>query len=265
MVFSSTILDKYGRNVRNHGSADHYREGARAIPTIIFDLDGTLALGDGPLIAFARSVADRVGDTGFVGRARLAIDAFAEGESGYRDGYDAITQTATADGITSETLSAAYGQARIRFGSADAPVLPPDGLAAFLLDIGTRARLVLATNAPDDGVKALLESWGVADVFDAMHFTIGKPDGLVPIVREATQQGPVLAIGDIAEFDLLPAAQCGADTALVGSGATRSTVSVTMRALTLADLYDQITHWIESSSSSAPSSSDNPHPTERHN
>lgn len=265
MVFSSINLRKYGRNVRNRGPSDRYREEASAIPTIIFDLDGTLALGDGPLIAFARAIADQVGDPEFLGRARLSLATFAEGESGYRDGYDAITRTATADGITVETLSAAYGHARILFGSADAAVLPPDGLAAFLRDIGGRARLVLATNAPDNGVKALLESWGVADVFDAMHFTIGKPDGLVPIVREAIKHGPTLAIGDIAEFDLLPAAQCGAETALVGADAARSTASVTMRALTLADLYDQITAWVESASQSALSSSDNSHPIERHN
>ena len=259
------ILGKYGRNVRNRGSCDHYREEATAIPTIIFDLDGTLALGDGPLIAFAHAIADQAGDAGFVGRARLALEAFEKGESGYRDGYDAISSTATADGITAPTLTAAYGAARVLFGSAGAPVVPPAGLATFLRGLGDRARLVLATNAPDDGVEAVLDSWGVADVFDARHFAIGKPAGLVPIVRESLDHGPVLAVGDIAEFDLVPAAECGADTALVGAGAARSTVSVTMRAPTLADLYDQITLWVESASHSALSSSDNPHPIERHN
>jgi phosphoglycolate phosphatase-like HAD superfamily hydrolase len=153
----------------------------------------------------------------------------------------------------------------MQFGTEAAPVAPPAGLAPFLHGIRADARLVLATNAPSHGVEAVLERWGVADQFDALHFAIGKPDGLIPIVRESLQHGPVLAIGDIAEFDLVPAARYGADTALVGSNALLSAASVTMRAQTLADLYDRISLWVESARTPELPSSTNAHPIERHN
>lgn len=234
-------------------------------PTIVFDFDGTLALGDGPITAFARAIAERMGDPDFVPRAAAALNAFESGEVDYRDGYDAVTRVATADGASKEIVGAAYAASRALLGSEAAVVTPPAELAAFLERVGAHARLVLATNAPGDGVTAVLESWGVADAFDAMHFTVGKPDGLVPVMRDALTRGPVLAVGDIAEFDLAPAAEIGGDTALVGATASRSTVSTTMRGRTVADLYDQIADWAEAAASPQHSTTESSVSTERHN
>lgn len=234
-------------------------------PTIVFDFDGTLALGDGPITAFARAIADGTGDAGFADRAAAALAQFESGEIDFRDGYDAVTRTALADGIAPELLSDAYTSSRALLGSAAAAVTPPTGLAAFLARVGAQADLVLATNAPSEGVLAVLDGWGVTDAFDAMHFTVGKPEGLVTVLRNALERGPVLAIGDIVEFDLAPAAQLGADTALVGATALRSNASPTMRARSLADLFDQITVWVESAASLPVRPSENNISIERHN
>lgn len=268
MVIASILLGKHGRNVRSHLRHVTRRRRSAVNPTIVFDFDGTLALGNGPITAFAREIAERIGDDGFVSRGEAALDAYESGDGDHRDGYGAVTTVATAEGIPSEVLGAAYFASRALLGSAAAEVTPPAGLAAFLEQVGAHARLVLATNAPGDGVTAVLAAWGVAEAFDAMHFSVGKPDGLVPVIRDALAAGPVLSIGDIYEFDLAPAVALGGDTALVGATATRSVESTTMRGRTVAELYDQISDWAAAAASAQPvpsTTTESSVPTERHN
>lgn len=224
------------------------------IPTIIFDFDGTLALGTGPLEAYAREVAARVDEPEILHRAQAAVSAYEAGDARYRDGYDAVAQVAVDCGVPAHVLGAAYDASRALLGSPSALVAAPDGLSAFLRRLGDGARLVLATNAPGDGVTGLLEEWGVAGAFDSLHFRIGKPDGLAAVVRDALTLGPVLSVGDIVDFDLRPAAALGADTALVGPTASRprstDSFALTMRGRTLSDLYDAILDWAASSTAS---------------
>lgn len=216
-------------------------------PTIVFDFDGTLALGRGPLSAFAREVAVRANDETLVTRCEAALEAFEAGASDARDGYDAVTRVALDAGVERDVLEAAYMSSRGKLGTPDAPIMPPTGLADFLAQIGGGAHLALATNAPGDGVEAILAEWGVADSFDALHFSVGKPAGLIPVLKDALTRGPVLSVGDIVELDLTPAADLGADTALVGATAATSPASVTMRGETLVDLYDDIVAWVSAS------------------
>lgn len=219
-------------------------------PTIVFDFDGTLALGDGPIVAYARAIGARIGDDSFPSRADAVLAAHATGEASYRDGYDAVATLAAADRVPAAVVSAAYVDSRALLGTDSAVVSAPSDLPAFLHGIKNRALLVLATNAPGDGVSALLESWGIDDVFDEMHFRVGKPSGLVPILTEALMRGPVLSVGDIPEFDLAPAARLGADTALVGPAAARHDAPATMRGRTIADLYEQIAEWVTTAAAS---------------
>lgn len=218
-------------------------------PTIVFDFDGTIALGNGPITAFAREIGRAAGDPTFAARAERELELFEAGASDYRDGYDAVTSTAVADGLTAEVTEAAYAASRAQLATGAVTVTPPAGLADFLGGLQPLADLVLATNAPGEGVLATLEEWGVADAFDATHFTVGKPAGLERVLRDALTRGPVLSIGDIHEFDLAPAAALGADTALVGATAARSTTEVTLRGATLADLYDAIRAWADAAAS----------------
>lgn len=216
--------------------------------TIVFDLDGTLALGDGPIIAYARTLAGVAGD-GLLTRAEEELASFATGGSDYRDGYHAVGTVAEQAGVAADDISTAYEASRRALGTPAAPVQPPAGIAALLRDVADGTRLVLATNAPDAGVRELLLDWGIADLFTAMHFTVGKPDGLTAVIRHAQQFGPVLSIGDIAEFDLAPAAALGADTALVGATYDSSPFPATMRGRTVTDLSDDIRAWAAAAAS----------------
>ena len=210
--------------------------------TIIFDFDGTLAVGNGPVLAYARQVAEVAGD-GFLQRVEAGIAAFEAGNSPYRDGYDVVGSLATAAGVTDAQLSRAYQRSRELLGTEQAPVSTMPGLDGFLSGLRRHARLVLATNAPEVGVDKVLDAWGVRGAFDALHFAIGKPAGLAAVVRDTLAEGPVLAVGDIAEYDLAPAWSQGADTALVGATAADDSITVTMRGRSLADLRTAIETW----------------------
>jgi len=229
--------------------------------TIVLDFDGTIALGAGPLEAFARAVATACGDAPFADRAMEAVSAFEHGEREARDGYDVISALAGEQGISAETLESAYQSSRALLGTEQAAITPPSGLADFLTRIRAGARVVLATNAPGAGILPVLDQWHVADLFDDLHFAVGKPAGLYPILRAAIAGGPVLSVGDIFEFDLAPAAELGAATALVGATAARSAERVTMRGRTIADLYGDIEAWAAHTASSTPTRTTH---TERH-
>lgn len=210
--------------------------------TIVFDFDGTVIVGNGPLLAYAQEMA-RYAPEGFLARAEATISAFESGDvTSYRDGYDAVGTLAAEAGVSPAERQLAYLASRELLGSAQ-PAAPATGLADILTRIPAATRVVLATNAPDAGVEEALATWGIRDHFDELIFNTGKPAGLGAIIQRALKDGPVLSVGDIVVNDLAPATELGADTALVGATAVTSPASVTMRATTLAELADQIVAW----------------------
>ena len=210
--------------------------------TIVFDFDGTVVVGNGPVLAYARQMA-RYADDEFLNGAIATIEEFEAGRTDrFRDGYDVVGTLATEAGITSDDRQRAYLASREQLGSA-APAAAAPGLKRILEQLPDETRVVLATNAPEAGVVQALGGWGVLDHFDEFIYNTGKPRGLTAIIERVLADGPVLSVGDIVENDLAPAAELGADTALVGATAATSTASVTMRALTLAELADQIVAW----------------------
>ena len=209
-------------------------------PTVVFDFDGTVALGRGPLEAYATCLGELT-DGEMLTSCRTAVERFDAGQTSYRDGYDAIQTTARGRGATDEQLSTAYLRSRQLLATDAAPIHPPAGLAEFVNELTTRATCVLATNAPDLGIDRALSALGLAGALTAVHCSVGKPDGLEPIIAAALADGPTLAVGDIWENDLAPAQRLGADTALVGVGQPAGTP--TLRGATLTDLYDDIHAW----------------------
>ncbi|MFT4235087.1 MAG: HAD family hydrolase [Microbacterium sp.] len=210
--------------------------------TIVFDFDGTLALGAGPVLAYARLIAPHVDDA-YLGEVEAALTAFEAGESDYRDGYDTVATVALAHGASADVMDAAYAESRSLLGTPDAPVTTIPDLPGFLASLGDDTRLVLATNAPGVGIDRVLAEWGVADAFDELHFAVGKPVGLTALISAALELGPVLSVGDIVVNDLAPAIELGAHTALVGVTASRSDAPVTMRGETLHALRSDILAW----------------------
>lgn len=218
------------------------KETVNVTRAIIFDFDGTLAIGHGPVLAYAREVAPLAGDR-FIERVEAALREFDAGRSDYRDGYHIVAELAARDGVSAGTMNQAYLASRAELGTAEAPVDAPVDLMDILAELGEHAVLHVATNAPALGVEQVLESWGVREYIDHLHVEVGKPDGLYPIITQALNDGPVLAVGDIVAYDLQPAIDLGADTALVGATSAHATAAVTMRGATLTDLRNALVRW----------------------
>lgn len=214
--------------------------------TIIFDFDGTLALGIGPVVAYATAIAEQAERPEFLTDARHAIDAFETGDADYPDGYGAVASVADAHNVPASTVNAAYIRSRELLGTDRAPVFFPADLPAFFERVGSTAKLWLATNAPAAGITDLLERAGLHKWLARSSFNVGKPDGLLPLLHDALGLGPVLVVGDVYDYDLAPAIALGAATALVGRTADSDPRPVTMRAERLDALYAQIEAWAAS-------------------
>ncbi|GAB3632561.1 HAD family hydrolase [Microbacterium shaanxiense] len=211
-------------------------------PIIIFDFDGTIALGDGPVLAYAQQVAAELGSPeGFVDGIRALLTAGGEGAL---DGYDAVRRAAESAGADAGLLSRAYLASRGQLGSADAPIAAPAGLAQFLAEAD--AHRILVTNAPDVRLAEALVALGLDGLFDRIVTSAGKPAGIEHILDEFPVGVRVLSIGDIWHNDLAPAHRRGHATALVGDFSDPD-AEPTFRAATLTALLPQLREWLTDS------------------
>ncbi|WP_053774965.1 HAD family hydrolase [Clavibacter capsici] len=220
--------------------------------TIVFDFDGTVSLGDGPVLRYAHHVSETL-----AGEARIRFaSALAAGlpqvgrASGAVDGYALVQGLAADHGVPARLLSAAFLASRAELGGPHAPVLAPAGLAAFLQGLPGRVRRVLVTNSPDVRIPEALAALGLDGAFDEVVTGAGKPAGM-PAVLDRVDPGPgagpaaarLLSVGDLWVNDLEPAHALGFSTALVGPGAADD-ARPTFRAPSVADLYDDIDAWL---------------------
>lgn len=235
---------------------------------IIFDFDGTITVGDGPVLAYAEQVAARLAP----GRAdsfRAAVTAGLHGEPSATsttsvlaadvvDDYDLVRRVALDHGADAALLSAAYLTSRELLATEKAPITAPalepargtsapDDLASWLRRLSTRAYLVLATNAPSTGLDRALAVLGVTDAFDEVRTSVGKPAGMHALADEMLARGALLSVGDVWHNDLEPVWARGATTALLTRGGTGDT-RATYRAGTLGGLAPSITAWASAAS-----------------
>ncbi len=216
-------------------------------PVLIFDFDGTVALGDGPLLAYARAVAAHTASAeAFVSSvaARLAAPA-----GDVIDGYDIVRRLSLDAGVGEAALAAAYADSRTRLGGADAPVSTAPGLAAFLA--ATDAERLLVTNAPATRLDHALAAMGLNGLFDRVVTDAGKPAGLDALLDDLGDGVAVLAIGDVWRNDLAPAHARGHATALVG-GYIDPAARPTFRADTLDELLPALAAWVAAARVDAP-------------
>lgn len=225
--------------------------------TLLFDFDGTLSLGVGPVVAYARAAAQQLPADEADAFVETVVATLEEHPSGRApstsaiDGYDLVRLMSADHGIRPETLGEAYLASRAHLGSPLAPVVAPRGIAEFLSEARERANLVVATNAPDIRIDAALEVLGLAGLFDAVYTSLGKPIGLSAVLDDWLPRGQVLSIGDVWVNDLAPAHARGALTALVGPTVDETPdVTPTFSAHHLHDLYPAITEWLRTSPSS---------------
>jgi FMN phosphatase YigB (HAD superfamily) len=206
---------------------------------VVLDLDGTVAVGDEPVLHYLRAMAGAAADAAFAGWA-------ATGD-GFRDGYALAAAWAAEHDVAEADRSAAYGASRAALHEGLLDVAAPEGLAAALDRRPADVRAVLVTNAPVDGVEPLLERLGLAGRLDALVGDAGKPAGMPAVLaRLLAESGlapsALLSVGDVWVNDLEPAAAIGAATAFVDRFALGEG-DPTFRARTLTELLPDLERW----------------------
>ena len=195
---------------------------------LFLDFDGTLYVGDLPVHAYARRVAERLGGTAGVGVV-AGMRRFLEGRSvpgdpgtdlaAAEDGYQAVELLAIAAGADADLLSAAYRQSRHDLAASAFAVDAPEGLVELLAAVHGRVQVVVVSNADPPGVAEVLAGTGLAALLDEMMLDAGKPDCWPSLIeRYAELAGGtdrLLAVGDRWSSDLAPIAAAGGWTALI--------------------------------------------------
>jgi len=224
---------------------------------VLFDLDGTVATGNGPVIAYARLAAADLPEesaAALVAEVQAVLTGAVTLDVAPRDGYDLVRLLAERAGITAATLARAYQDSRELLGTPAAPVAMPEGLAGTLRVLRGGARTVLATNAPGTRLDVVLTDLGLDGLFDVVETGVGKPVGMTALldrlgVRPAGG-AEVLSVGDVWANDLAPVHARGHATALVGPPPAGATP--TYHAPDLPGLYPSLRSWVDGDRSTTP-------------
>lgn len=205
----------------------------------MLDFDGTVAVGDEPVLAYFRGVAGGQADDVF---ARWVLTG-----EGHRDGYSLVAEWAAAHEVVEDVRAAAYAASRTALHDGTLAVAAPAGLADALRRRPEDVRCVLVTNAPVGGIEPVLARLGLDGLLDDVLGDAGKPGGMPAVLAAllaAADLPPqaLLSVGDVWRNDLEPAAAIGAATAFIDRFGTGEGAP-TFRAPTLDALLPDLEHW----------------------
>ena len=97
-------------------------------PVLLFDFDGTVSLGHGPVLAYAHLIAEKAGHPSIAQDAEALLNSDNVGSA--RDGYHLVRTLAAELDVPEETCQEAYMASRENL--ADTGITAPEGLAEFL-------------------------------------------------------------------------------------------------------------------------------------
>ncbi len=226
----------------------------------MFDFDGTIYVGDLPVLAYARHSADQLGEaaaTDLIDGIRFFLEgrSVRDADAGLRvdlgvaqDGFQAVEILADNMGLTDRQIGTAYRQARLDLGRTAFALDPPEGLIELLTELAG-VHVMVVTNADSAGVTEVLTAIGLAGHIDDVITDAGKPGSMPRIIADTLRRiGAVdaptrlMAIGDRWTEDLAEAHLAGACTALVDRFG-RGDGTPTARAADLAGLLPAIQRW----------------------
>jgi FMN phosphatase YigB (HAD superfamily) len=239
---------------------------------LLFDFDGTVSLGDGPVIAYARHLDEEAGSavdliTRVVsrwlaadGRLAEAIEGLTDADpvflglhvvDGAIDGYAAAQRLAALVGVTPERIDAAYRASRADLADGLISTHAPEGFASFLAAFPASAHRVLVSNSPANGLTEQLEKLELSRSFDEIVTSANKPAGLPDIAQRILAEHGVepqrlASVGDIWVNDLAPVAALGATTALIDRMPVPEGAAPTIRAPHIEELYPWLLEWARS-------------------
>jgi len=217
-------------------------------PLIVVDLDGTVCLGDAPVLAFASRAFAHLEPTTRA-RAHAALEAFLAGDAtavpGARDGYQAGARIASALGVGPEAREAAFAASRTAIDEWLGEIRAPERLVDALR--AAAARRVLVTNSPAPAVARVLAALGIRDVFHDVVPSAGKPERMAEAldalgVSRRVDPHALATIGDIWANDHAEAHARGASTFLIDT-ADFGDGEPTARARTPDELAPAVAAW----------------------
>jgi len=230
---------------------------------LIFDFDGTVSLGDEPVIAFARHLDEESGSaSGLItrtisrfltadGRIGAALDGLTDADPVYLalhvvdgsvDGYYAAQRLAGLLGVASDRIDAAYEASRADLADGLISTRAPEGFGSFLAAFPASAHRVLVSNSPANGLTEQIDKLGLTRSFDEIDTSANKPSGLPAIAERILAERDVppsrlVSVGDVWVNDLAPVAPLGALTALIDRMPVPDGAEPTVRAPHIEELY----------------------------
>jgi phosphoglycolate phosphatase-like HAD superfamily hydrolase len=182
-------------------------------PVVLFDFDGTVCLGDGPVLAYAESAFARMGrDDAREIRSRFEDWMAGRSSDHHADAYVALA--AFARPVLGPELSEAYLDSRHRLVHDDLGVRPPEGLHDLLDELAEAGvQRALLTNSPAVGMDETLAHLGVRARFDQIVVGAKKPTRMPEHLRALLGDEPahhLVSIGDNWRNDVAPAVEIGA-------------------------------------------------------
>jgi FMN phosphatase YigB (HAD superfamily) len=238
---------------------------------LLFDFDGTVSLGDEPVIAYAHHLDEAAGsETGLImrvvsrflacdGRLDRGLEGLTDADPVYLglhvvdgaiDGYAAAAAMANLLGLQQAAIDAAYTASRADLADGLVSTYAPEGFASFLGVFPAGAHRVLVSNSPANGLTEQIEKLGLARSFDEVVTSAGKPAGLTAIAqRILAERGlterpeRLVSVGDIWVNDLAPVAALGGATALIDRMPMPPGAGPTVRAPHIEELYPWLLEW----------------------
>jgi len=189
--------------------------------TLILDFDGTVCVGHGPALVYARQAAGLHPD---LADLEARVERYCAGEplpefGSAPDGYLAVAHAALALGVPVSALQSAFLETRRRLAEEGLGTRAPEGLPELVAQLrASGTRVLLVTNAPALGIDRMLDRLGLGGAFDDVVADARKPSGLTPILDDIGHpitRDTVLSVGDIWINDLALPAERGAATALI--------------------------------------------------
>ncbi|MGY5764378.1 HAD family hydrolase [Brachybacterium sp. DNPG3] len=181
-------------------------------PVAVLDLDGTVALGDGPARAYAEEAFARMDAAqGMAASAAFAAWMAGETQDVHADAYSAVARLAAA--LPAQDLQEAYLASRRRLERESLGESTPARLRdALAIMRGADMEIVLLTNSPEVGIGALLGRLGLEDAFDQVVVDAGKPARIGEHMAVLLGEQPphrLLSIGDHHANDIAPVIAAG--------------------------------------------------------
>jgi len=224
---------------------------------LLFDFDGTLYVGDLPVLAYARHCAEQLpalGGTQLIDGIRFFLEGKSVGGGHVdlgdaEDGYQAVEILAAAAGLTENEINTAYRLSRDDLAASAFAIDAPEGLDRLLTDLREIHVIVVAGHPV--GVAEVLAATGVTGHIDQIITDAAKPEGMPAIIDAAlstidagTDPRRLLVVGDRWSSDLADACRAGATTALIDRFG-RGDGDPTVRAADLASLIPAIRAWAD--------------------